>query len=221
MGNKTFVNMSEIKVAIVEDNYSLRQAMKSLLELSQDFVCVGEYESCPGNIDFTGQELPEVILMDIDLPGENGISCTRRIKDKYPFMNILILTVIEVSDKIIEAINAGASGYLLKSASPENILESIRIIHKGGSPLTPSIARKIFENMQQKPGGKGRERVQMNKRETEVLNGLVLGLSYKMIADKYCISIDTVRSYIRSIYEKMEVHSRSEAIVKALKDRLI
>lgn len=213
--------MSEIKVAIVEDNHSLRQALKSLLELSTDFVCVGEFDCCPPTAVFDGRNIPDVILMDIDLPGENGISCTRRMKDKYPFVNVLILTVVEVSEKILEAINAGASGYLLKSASPENILDSIRVVHKGGSPLTPSIARKIFESINEKQGGKGKDKVQLNKRESEVLNGLVLGLSYKMIADKYFISIDTVRSYIRSIYEKMEVHSRSEAIVKALKDRLV
>jgi DNA-binding NarL/FixJ family response regulator len=213
--------MPEIKVAIVEDNHSLRQALRSLLEMSSDFTCVGEYDSCVQITGFSAYELPEVILMDVDLPGESGISCTRRIKDKYPFVNVLILTVIEVSDKIIEAINAGASGYLLKSASPEQILDSIRVIHKGGSPLTPSIARKIFESLHDKQGAKGKDKVQLNKRETEVLNGLVLGLSYKMIADKYFISIDTVRSYIRSIYEKMEVHSRSEAIVKALKDKLV
>ena len=121
----------------------------------------------------------------------------------------------------MEAINAGASGYLLKSASPEQIMDSIRVVYKGGSPLTPSIARKIIHNIQEQENAKSKNKIQLNKREIEVLNGLVQGLSYKMIGDKYFISIDTVRSYIRSIYEKMEVHSRSEAIVKALKDRLV
>ncbi len=210
-----------IRVAIIEDNNSLRQALKCLLELSTDFSCVGEYDACQPITEFTPDTLPDVILMDVDLPGENGIACTRRFKDMYPFLNILILTVIETGDRIMEAINAGASGYLLKSASPEQIMDSIRVVYKGGSPLTPSIARKIIHNIQEQENAKSKNKIQLNKREIEVLNGLVQGLSYKMIGDKYFISIDTVRSYIRSIYEKMEVHSRSEAIVKALKDRLV
>src|ERR1700735_2948356 len=127
-----------IKVLIVEDNPNLRQALKSLIALSGDFICVGDYESAMSRINFEENSVPDVILMDIDLPGENGISYTRRIKEKYPFVNILMLTVVEQEEKIMEAICAGASGYLIKSAIPENILENIRVVHKGGSPLTPS-----------------------------------------------------------------------------------
>src|ERR1700712_911808 len=137
-----------IKVLIVEDNTNLRQALKSLIALSDDFVCVGDDDHCKPEIIFNDNEVPDVILMDIDLPGENGISYTRRIKEKYPFINILMLTVIEQEDKIMEAIYAGASGYLIKSAIPENILENIRVLYRGGSPLTPSIARVIFQNLQ-------------------------------------------------------------------------
>ena len=133
-----------IKVLIVEDNLDLRHALKSLIALSDDFVCVGDYSSAKPQISFNVNEIPDVILMDIDLPGENGISYTKRIKEKYPFINILMLTVIEQVDKIMEAIYAGATGYLTKNAIPENILEAIRIMYKGGSPLTPVIARKIF-----------------------------------------------------------------------------
>jgi DNA-binding NarL/FixJ family response regulator len=209
-----------IKVLIVEDNPNLRQALKSLIALSGDFICVGDYESAMSRINFEENSVPDVILMDIDLPGENGISYTRRIKEKYPFINILMLTVVEQEDKIMEAICAGASGYLIKSAIPENILENIRILYKGGSPLTPSIARIIFQNIQSQQGGK-KEKVYLSSRETEVLNGLVKGLTYKMIAEKHFISVDTVRSYIRCVYEKLEVHSRSEAIVRAINDKLV
>jgi len=209
-----------IKVLIVEDNPNLRQALRSLIELSGDFICLGDYESALPEIIFEGDGVPDVILMDIDLPGENGISYTRRIKERYPFINILMLTVVEQEDKIIEAIYAGASGYLIKSAIPENILENIRILHKGGSPLTPSIARIIFQNIQQQQGSK-KEKVYLSSRESEVLTGLVKGLTYKMIAQKHFISVDTVRSYIRCVYEKLEVHSRSEAIVRAINDRLV
>jgi DNA-binding NarL/FixJ family response regulator len=209
-----------IKVLIVEDNPDLRQALKSLIALSGDFVCVGDYGFCQSEVFFEGDAVPDVILMDIDLPGENGISYTRRIKEKYPFINILMLTVVEQEDKIIEAIYAGATGYLIKSAIPENILENIRILYRGGSPLTPSIARIIFQNVQNQQPSK-KEKVQLNTRETEVLSGLVKGLTYKMIAAKHFISVDTVRSYIRCVYEKLEVHSRSEAIVRALNDKLV
>ena len=209
-----------IKVLIVEDNQNLRRALKSLIALSGDFICIGDYDRAVPVIGFEGDIVPDVILMDIDLPGENGISYTRRIKEKYPFINILMLTVVEKEDKIMEAICAGASGYLIKSSIPENILENIRIVYKGGSPLTPSIARKIFKNIQYRQEHK-KEKLYLSSRETEVLNGLVKGLTYKMIADQHFISIDTVRTYIRCVYEKLEVHSRSEAIVKALNDKLI
>jgi DNA-binding NarL/FixJ family response regulator len=209
-----------IRVMIVEDNQNLRLALRSLISISDDLVCVGDYENALPDINFDEQNLPDVILMDIDLPGENGISYTRRIKDKYPFINILMLTVVEQEDKIIDAIFAGASGYLIKSAIPENILDNIRIVHKGGSPLTPSIARVIFKNIKGQQGEK-KEKVYLSSREAEVLTGLVNGLTYKMIAQKHFISVDTVRSYIRSVYEKLEVHSRSEAIVRALNDRLV
>jgi DNA-binding NarL/FixJ family response regulator len=209
-----------IKVLIVEDNQDLRHALKSLLALSDDFICVGDYPYAKPQISFNADEVPDIILMDIDLPGENGISYTRRIKEKYPFINILMLTVIEHGDKIMEAIYAGATGYLTKNAIPENILEAIRVMHKGGSPLTPGIARQIFKNLQQ-PRGEGKNHVELNARESEVLKGLVEGLTYKMIAERHFISVDTVRSYIRGIYEKLEVHSRSEAIVRAIKDRLV
>jgi DNA-binding NarL/FixJ family response regulator len=209
-----------IKVLIVEDNRNLRQALKSLIALSGDFICIGDYERATPQIDFDGDVVPDVILMDIDLPGENGISYTRRIKEKYPFINILMLTVVEEEDKIMQAIYAGASGYLIKSAIPENILENIRILYKGGSPLTPSIARIIFQNIQHQQGDKT-EKVYLSTRETEVLTGLVKGLTYKMIAQKHFISVDTVRSYIRCVYEKLEVHSRSEAIVRAINDKLV
>ncbi len=205
---------------IVEDNPNLRLALKSLVAISDDFACVGDYEGAMPQIEFSERNMPDVILMDIDLPGENGISYTRRIKDKYPFINILMLTVVEQEDKIMEAIYAGASGYLIKSAVPENILDNIRVIHKGGSPLTPSIARVIFRNLRSERGDK-KEKVYLSTREIEVLTGLVNGLTYKMIAQKHFISVDTVRSYIRSVYEKLEVHSRSEAIVRALNEKLV
>jgi DNA-binding NarL/FixJ family response regulator len=210
--------MPVIKVLIVEDNRPLQLALKSLIELSSDIVCVGECNHCPAEISFSADQMPDVVLMDIDLPGVNGIDCTKKIKVSYPFVNVLILTVIESTEKIMEAICAGAAGYLMKSAEPEKILDSIRVVFRGGSPLTPSVARKIFENIYGEQGNP--QKIPLNKREYEVLKGLVDGLTYKMIAAKHFISIDTVRTYIRSIYEKLEVHSRSEAVARAFKDKL-
>ena len=209
-----------IKVLIVEDNKDLRQALKSLIGLSDDIICIQAYEQATPKINFEKHGVPDVILMDIDLPGEDGISFTRRIKEKFPFINILILTVVEQEDKIMDAIYAGASGYLIKSAIPDNILDNIRVLYKGGSPLTPSIARIIFQNINHQKSGK-KDKLFLSARETEILTGLVNGLTYKKIAKKHFISIDTVRSYIRSIYEKMEVHSRSEAVVRAINEKLV
>jgi DNA-binding NarL/FixJ family response regulator len=218
MSNLRYSLHMPIKVLIIEDNRPLQLALKSLIELSSDIVCVGESNNCPAEISFSADQIPDVVLMDIDLPGVNGIDCTKKIKVRHPFVNVLILTVIESTDKIMEAICAGAAGYLMKSAEPEKILDSIRVVFRGGSPLTPSVARKIFENIYGEQGNP--QKIPLNKREYEVLKGLVDGLSYKMIAAKHFISIDTVRTYIRSIYEKMEVHSRSEAVARAFKDKL-
>jgi len=208
-----------IKVLIVEDNANLRLALKTLLSLSGDFICIGDYDRPNPATSFT--IVPDVILMDIDLPGENGIAYTRRIKVLYPQVNILMLTVVERDDKIMEAIYAGASGYILKSAMPENILEHIRVVHKGGSPLTPSIARVIFSNIQGAVESGKKDSITLTAREIEILDALVKGLTYKKIAQRYFIAIDTVRSHIRCIYDKLNVHSRSEAIVKALNDKLV
>src|ERR1700759_4871454 len=208
-----------IKVLIVEDNANLRLALKTLFSLSGDFVCIGDYDRPDPSATFT--IVPDVILMDIDLPGENGIAYTRRIKELYPQVNILMLTVVEREDKIMEAIYAGASGYILKSAMPENILEHIRVLYKGGSPLTPSIARVIFGNIQRASQIEKKDGIGLTAREIEILDALVHGLTYKKIAQQHFIAVDTVRSHIRCIYDKLNVHSRSEAIFKSLNNKLI
>jgi len=132
----------------------------------------------------------------------------------------MMLTILENEYDVLEAILAGASGYILKSASPENILDSIRQVKNGGSPMSPSIARKVFGLLKLNYSA-AEAKIVLNKRETEVLEGLVEGLTYKMIGEKYFIAVDTVRTYIRGIYEKLQVHSRSEAVVKAIRQRLI
>jgi DNA-binding NarL/FixJ family response regulator len=211
-----------IRIIIVEDNVLFRGGLKYLLNFSEDFECVGDYGTGSEGLKAVKASLPDVVLMDIDLPEMNGIECTRLIKknDKTSNIHIIMLTILEDEYKVLEAILAGASGYLLKNASPESIMEAIRQVCSGGSPMSPSIARKVFGLMKLNYSAPD-EKITLNKRETEVLEGLVEGLTYKMIGEKYFIAVDTVRNYIRSIYEKLQVNSRSEAVVKAIKYRLL
>lgn len=211
-----------IRVAIVEDNKLFREGLVSLLNFSSDFECTGDYEFGSIAIKAIANTIPDVVLMDIDLPEMNGMECTKQLKSKFYHSNIqvIMLTILEDEYKVLEAILAGASGYLLKSSSPEIIMESIRQSCNGGSPMSPSIARKVFSLMKISYSIP-KEEILLNKRELEVMEGLIQGLTYKMIGEKYFIAVDTVRTYIRSIYEKLQVHSRSEAIVKAIKYRLL
>jgi DNA-binding NarL/FixJ family response regulator len=211
-----------IRIMILEDDAHFREGLVCLLNFSSDFTCIGDYEGSQEFFNGIRDNLPDLILMDIDIPGINGMECSRRLKanPQTSRVQILMLTVLEDEYKVLESILAGASGYLLKSSSPENIMEAIRQVIQGGSPMSPSIARKIFGLLKLNytiP----EEKIVFHKRETEVLQGLVEGLTYKMIGAKHFISVDTVRTYIRGIYEKLQVHSRSEAIVKAIRQRLI
>jgi DNA-binding NarL/FixJ family response regulator len=213
---------SPIRVAIIEDNYLLRGGLESLLNLSADFECAGEFDSALGALKILPQILPDVVLMDIDLPGMNGLEYTKELKadSRTAHIQVIMLTVLEDEYKVLEAILAGASGYLLKSASPEIIMDSIRQVSNGGSPMSPAIARKVFSLMKVSYSIP-QHKIELNSREQEVLEGLVAGLTYKMIGEKYHIALDTVRTYIRTIYEKLQVHSRSAAIVKAMRQKLL
>jgi DNA-binding NarL/FixJ family response regulator len=213
---------ASIRVAIVDDNDSYREGLRFLLELSTDFACVGTYSSARHFLDQLPHSRPQVVLMDIDMPEMDGITCTARVKSQpaWQHVQIVVLSVLEDNDKVLEAILAGASGYLLKGETPENILAAIRQVQAGGSPMSAGIARKVLGLVRfshQHP----RERIELNEREMQVLQGLVDGLSYKMIGDAYAMATDTVRGYIKRIYEKLQVHSRSEAVVKALRNKLL
>jgi DNA-binding NarL/FixJ family response regulator len=211
-----------IIIIIVEDNIPFRAGLKYLLNFSEDFECAGDYGTAQEGIKAIMAIKPDVVLMDIDLPGMNGIECTKLIKKNSQDANthVIMLTIIEDEYKVLEAILAGATGYLLKSSSPEGIMEGIRQICNGGSPMSPSIARKVL-GLMKLSYAEPDEKIVLNKRETEVLEGLVTGLTYKMIGKKYFMAVDTVRNYIRSIYEKLQVHSRSEAVAKVIKYRLL
>jgi DNA-binding NarL/FixJ family response regulator len=212
--------ISPIRVAVVEDNADLREGLTHLLQWTEGFTCVGTYPACEGFLDEIASVAPDVVLMDIGLPGMSGIDGVSELKKRVPVTNVLMLTVFEDDQKILDSICAGASGYLLKLTSPEKILEAIREIVGGGAPLTARVARRLLSSI----AGTAplpQLRVELSDREKQILSGLVDGLSYKMIADRYCISLDTVRTHIRNIYEKLHVHSRSQAITLAMRNRLV
>jgi len=204
-----------IKVAIVEDNEEVRENLSLLISEASGFECISSFKNCIEAVRSIPKNKPDVVLMDINLPGLNGIECTRRLKELIPELQIIMLTVYEDTDNIFESLKAGASGYLLKRISPNRILEAIDDVYKGGSPMSNQIARRVVQSFQ-KPLPSPKEELNLSKREMEILDCLSRGYRYKEIGETLFISVDTVRSHIRKIYEKMHVRSRTEAVVKFL-----
>jgi DNA-binding NarL/FixJ family response regulator len=204
-----------IYVSIVDDENDLRHSIRAFLNGSSGLHCVSDYSSAEAALQDLPNVKPDVVLMDINLGGMNGIECVERLKAEMPTAQILMLTVYEDMDQIFKALAAGASGYLLKRSSPTKLLQAIREVHFGGSPMSSSIARKVVSSFQ-KSRPAGGSQTHLSPREESVLNCLVRGLSYKQIADQLDISIDTIRTYIRRIYEKLHVQSRSQAVAKYL-----
>ncbi len=214
---------TSISVAVVEDNSELRDGLAQLIQGTPGYKCVGAFSSCEqllGQLKSLKTHPPKVVLMDIGLPGISGIEGVQRVKAQLPGTDVLMLTVFEDEKKIYDSICAGASGYLLKKTPPAKILEAIQEINDGGAPMTATIARKVLSVFQSNPPPASVD-YQLSEREREVLAGLVRGFSYKMIADQCSISIDTVRSHIRHIYEKLQVNSKAQAITLAMKNRLV
>jgi DNA-binding NarL/FixJ family response regulator len=212
-----------INVVIVEDSNTIREGLKLLIEGTDGYSCVAAFSNCEDLLDQLRNLKIDVILMDIDLPGISGIEGIKRIKEISEEIIILILTVYDENELIFEALCTGASGYLVKKTPPAKLLDAIKEAYEGGSPMTSNIARKVVDFFQKsKPFRKEEsEDITLTKREKEVLGGLVEGNSYKAIADKLNISVDTVRFHFRNIYKKLHVHSQSEAVVKALKEGLV
>jgi len=210
----------KIKVAIFEDNKSLRLGLYQLINGSEGFQCVGAFEDCLNLLQDIETTKPDVVLMDIQMPGINGIDAVRLLRQKYSDLKILMQTIFEDSDKIFQSILAGASGYILKNTSPSRILDFIRETYEGGAPMSPSVATKVLKIVGQQTLEKVNS-FNLTEREKEILACLVKGMSYKLIADACFISIDTVRGHMRNIYEKLHVHSKGEAIAAAIKDRIV
>lgn len=209
-----------IKVAIVEDDRSLREGLKMLINATPGYSCPRTYGSVEEALQLLARETPDVLLLDIHLPGMLGSEGVRKFCELFPDMQILMLTVYDGQDKVFESICNGACGYLLKKTPPAKLLDCIREAHEGGAPMSPEIARKVV-TLFQKTGAPEKLDEQLTPQEIRLLRLLADGYSYENSAGQMNISINTVRNYIRSIYEKLHVHSKSEAVSKAIRSRLI
>ncbi|MEI6390424.1 MAG: response regulator transcription factor [Verrucomicrobiota bacterium] len=204
-----------IKVAIVDDDDGIRASIATLIRRAPALRLVGDYEDAETALKEIPLRPPDVVLMDINLPGINGVECVRQLKSNLPAVQFMMLTVYEDNDSLFNSLKAGASGYLLKRTASARLLEAIRDVHGGGSPMTPQLARRVVQYFS-KPAKGASPIAQLTPGERDFLDQLAKGYAYKEIADRMTISIDTVRSYVRTVYEKLHVHSRTEAVVKYL-----
>ncbi len=205
-----------IKVSIVDDDEGIRSSLATLIRRAPSLKLLGDYGDAETALKELPRKEPDVVLMDINLPGMNGVECVRQLKMSLPRLQVLMLTVYEDSDSLFKSFRAGASGYLLKRTASARLLEAIQDVHEGGSPMTPQLARRVVQffsgpPQQDTPFSK------LTPGEREFLDQLANGYTYKEIADRMKITIDTVRSYVRTVYEKLHVHSRTEAVVKYLR----
>ena len=209
-----------IKVLLYEDNPQLREGLMMLINGSDGFEVVAAFKNCDNAPDEVNIYQPDVILMDIDMPGTNGIQGLKNIREVNDKVKILMLTVFDDNKNVFEAIKSGANGYLLKKTPPGKLLDFITEANSGGAPMSSSIATQVLRMFSDMNNTKGVDYA-LSDREKEVLQLLVNGYSYKMIASEMFIAIDTVRSHIKKIYEKLHVNSKSEAVAKAFKDKLV
>lgn len=216
--------MSDVKkqIAIVEDNVKIRDLIKQYLNMQEDMECRNGFSSVENLLTVMKEgDMPDIILMDIDLEGMSGIDGMKLIKGKYSDVEIIMLTVYHDSHKIFNSLRAGASGYLLKHTSLPEIKDAIDVVLQGGAPMSPQIARKVITHFSGGPSDEPEKADSgLTMREQEIVVGLVDGLSYKMIADRMDISIDTVRAHIRNIYKKLHVNSKAEVIAKSLRGEI-
>lgn len=211
-----------IRVIAFDDNKDLREMFRMLVDAQTDMVCVAVHPDLSQLMRDIDAAQPDVIVMDIQMPGMNGIDGVKAIKARYPQAHILMQTVFEDEDKVFDAICAGASGYILKTASADDMVGAIRSVHAGGSPMTPSIAAKVLARFRATAApDRPEENYNLTQRERDVLGLLVKGLSYKMIADQLGISFHTVDSHIRKIYDKLHVSGMAEAVSKAVSRRIV
>lgn len=205
-----------ITVSIVEDNDQLRGTLARVINRADGFECLGQHATAEAALEALPKERPNVVLMDINLPGMNGVECVRKLKQFVPETLVMMLTAYEDTENIFNSLAAGASGYMLKRTKSTELLEAIREVSKGGSPMTTHIARKVVQSFL-KPAASADPAADLSPREKEVLDCLAQGFLYKEIAEKLGISYETVHTYIRRIYEKLQVRTRTEAVAKLLR----
>jgi len=205
-----------IRVALVEDNNDLRMSMKSLLKRSAGLRVVADYPDAETALADLVRQNPDVVLMDVKLPKMDGVECVRLLKNLLPKVLVIMLTIHDDNDSLFNSILAGADGFLLKDTVPSRIVDAIEEVCRGGSPMTPQIARRIVQRFR-RTGPEPSEMENLTPREREVLEQLALGNRYKEISDKLGISLDGIRFHIRGVYNKLHVHSRTEAVLKFLK----
>ncbi|MGA2029437.1 MAG: response regulator transcription factor [Verrucomicrobiota bacterium] len=205
-----------ISVSIVEDSDKLRETLMRVLNRADGFCCVSQYANAEDALKDLPQIKPDVVLMDINLPGMNGVECVRQLKKIAPEIQVMMLTVYEDTENIFDALAAGASGYMLKRTAGKELLEAIEEVKRGGSPMTTHIARKVVQSFQRSAEAEAQTE-NLSEREQQVLDLLSQGLMYKEIAEKLGIGYETVHTYIRRIYEKLQVRTRTEAVAKFLR----
>jgi DNA-binding NarL/FixJ family response regulator len=216
---KASIGPSVIRVAIIEDQPEIREGLGVLIDLAEGYQCIGRYGSMEEAIADIGRHLPDVALVDIGLPGMSGIEGIQRLKHQYPTLSLVALTVYDDDERIFEALCAGATGYLLKKTAPSKLLESVREVVNGGSPMSPEVARRVitlFQNVRPP----SRADYHLTPHETRLLKLLIQGHTYKTAAAELGSSTHAVSFHLRNIYAKLRVHSKSEAVVKALRDGL-
>jgi len=205
--------MQPISISIVEDNIAVRKGLERIIQETDGFLCLSSYDNAEDAIKELPDIQPDLVIMDIQLPGASGIECVRQMKAAFPRMQFMMFTIYEDSEQVFEALAAGATGYLLKNTPPEKIPNALRELHAGGSPMTTGIARRVVTSFQKQPA---QDTVnELSTRENEVLQLLSKGFLYKEIANRLQISIGTVRQHIHNIYGKLQVQNKTEAINKA------
>ena len=210
---RTSAAAKQIRVSIVEDDDWIRDNLAEMLDAAPELRCLSRFGCAEEALAALPAEKPDVVLMDIGLPGMNGIECVRQLKTLAPSIQVLMLTVYGDSDRVFSALLAGANGYLLKRTEPEELFEAIRLVHLGESPMDGLIARQVVQYFNRK-GATSVELAHLSRREREVLEHLAKGEAYKQIAEKLEITIETLRGYIKCVYQKLHVHSRGEAVAK-------
>ena len=207
-----------IKVVIFEDNSNLRRGLATLINGSDGFECAGAFGNCDNLIKNINDTKPDVVWMDIEMP---GIDAVKMLMLQFPTLKVLMETIFEDDEKVFHSICSGAEGYILKNTPPSQILETIREIYQGGAPMTPSIASKVLSMFKAGTSFSKDESHNLTNREREVLKYLVDGMSYKTVADKCFVSLDTVSSHVKNIYKKLQVNSKSAAVAKAIKGKIV